>query len=112
MPNIHTSADALQPPSAPGLDAANSLELPPLADDTALLLPQHHFGRNVRRIRQQSGLTQDALARRCARFKKQIPAIEDGAVVPTLSMILVLARALEVPPDLLLVDIICVTATR
>ena len=83
-----------------------------MAEPAANLLPQHQFGQSVRRARLQAGLTQDGLAQRCTRFKKQIPDIEDGAVVPTLSMILVLAHALKITPDLLLVDIVCVVVSR
>lgn len=68
-------------------------------------LPQQQFGQNVRRLRLQSGLTQDVLAQRCSRFKKQIPHIEAGRVVPTLTMIVVLATALGVQPHRLLVGI-------
>lgn len=83
-----------------------------MMEATAPLLPQHQFGQSVRRARLQAGLTQVALAQRCPRFKSQIPQIEDGAVVPTLSMILVLAHALQVTPDLLLVDVACVTVSQ
>lgn len=56
------------------------------------------FGQTVVRLRQQAGLTQSALAERCTKYKNQVASIEAGMVNPTLSMILVLAKALGVTP--------------
>jgi transcriptional regulator with XRE-family HTH domain len=67
--------------------------------------PQQQFGQNVRCLRLQSGLTHDVLAQRCNRFKRQLAQIEEGTVMPTLTMIVVLASALEVAPHELLVGI-------
>lgn len=76
-----------------------------MTERVAPLLPQQQFGHNLRRLRLQSGISQEALALRCKRFKNQIPQIEDGAVVPTLTMIVLLAEALEVQPHHLLIGI-------
>ena len=60
------------------------------------------FSRNVKRLRLEAGISQEHLAQRCSRYRKQIPQIEDGTVNVTLSMILALAEALGVEPALLL----------
>jgi transcriptional regulator with XRE-family HTH domain len=60
------------------------------------------FGQNIRKLRLAAGLTQEALAQRCTKYKKQIPSIEDGSANVKLSMIFVLAQALEVDPSVLL----------
>jgi transcriptional regulator with XRE-family HTH domain len=60
------------------------------------------FSHNVQRLRLLAGLSQDALAERCSKYKKQIPKIEDGTAKVNLSMIYVLAQALNVDPATLL----------
>ena len=60
------------------------------------------FSENVRRLRMEAGLTQEALAARCTKYKKQIAKIEAGSAEVNLSMIYVLAQALNVAPGTLL----------
>jgi transcriptional regulator with XRE-family HTH domain len=60
------------------------------------------FSENVRRLRMEAGLTQEALAGRCTKYKKQIAKIEAGSAEVNLSMIYVLAQALNVAPGTLL----------
>jgi transcriptional regulator with XRE-family HTH domain len=62
------------------------------------------FSQNVERLRLEAGLSQEHLAQRCSRFRKQIPKIQDGTANVTLAMILALADALGVEPALLLQD--------
>jgi transcriptional regulator with XRE-family HTH domain len=68
---------------------------------TSQLLPKQ-FSQNVRRLRLEAGISQEALAERCTKYKKQIPKIEDGTATVNLSMIFVLAQALNVDPGTLL----------
>lgn len=60
------------------------------------------FSHNVKQLRLKAGMTQEALAERCTKYKKQISKIEDGTAHVSLSMIFVLAQALEVDPSALL----------
>jgi transcriptional regulator with XRE-family HTH domain len=60
------------------------------------------FSKNVLRLRQEAGMTQEALAERCAKYKRQIPKIENGTAQVNMSMIYTLAQALEVDPAILL----------
>ncbi|RFO97680.1 XRE family transcriptional regulator [Rhodoferax lacus] len=60
------------------------------------------FSKNVLRLRQEAGMTQEALAKRCTKYKRQIPKIENGTAEVNLSMIFTLAQALEVDPATLL----------
>ena len=60
------------------------------------------FSENVRRIRMEAGISQELLAERCTKYKRQIPHIENGTAKVNLSMIVVLAEALEVDPGTLL----------
>lgn len=69
------------------------------APDMSQLLRQ-----NVRRLRLKAGLTQQALAQHCSKYKKQIAQIEDGTAEVNLSMIFVVAQALGVDPSVLLQD--------
>ena len=63
------------------------------------------FGMAVRQLRLAKGITQDALAARCGRYKKQIPEIENGGVEVTLDMVIVLSNALDVAPGVLLKEV-------
>jgi putative transcriptional regulator len=53
------------------------------------------FGRRLRELRLERNLTQDALAQIVATSKPFISDMERGVKVPSLTMILRLARALE-----------------
>lgn len=68
---------------------------------TSKLMPKL-FSQNVRRLRLEAGISQEALAERCVKYKKQIPKIEKGTANVNLSMIFVLAQALDVDPGALL----------
>lgn len=75
------------------------------ASHTATLAPNRIpqlFSQNVRQLRLDAGMTQEALAERCSRYKKQISKIEDGTAKVNLSMIYALAQALNVDPSTLL----------
>lgn len=61
-----------------------------------------HFSQNVRRLRLDAQLSQAVLAERCTKYKKQIAQIENGSARVTLSMVYVLASALQVDPGQLL----------
>jgi transcriptional regulator with XRE-family HTH domain len=60
------------------------------------------FGRNVRRIREAKGWTQEDLAEASTLHRTYISGIERGARNPTLTVILLLASALKVPASELL----------
>jgi len=62
------------------------------------------FGRNVKRLRLQAGLSHEALAQRTTRFGKLLDTIEDGSAHVTLDMVIALALALDVEPSALLME--------
>lgn len=57
------------------------------------------FGRTVRRLRIALKLSQEGLAERAEVHRTYIGGIERGERNPTLTMIVRLAEALEVPPE-------------
>lgn len=60
------------------------------------------FGTNLRRARQATGLSQEALADAADLHRNTIPALENDQAEPRLGTILKLARALGVEPSGLL----------
>jgi transcriptional regulator with XRE-family HTH domain len=60
------------------------------------------FGRTVRRLRHELGLSQEGLADRAKIHRTYIGGIERGERNPTLTMIVRLAEVLEVSPARLL----------
>jgi transcriptional regulator with XRE-family HTH domain len=60
------------------------------------------FGENVRRLLLEAGWTHEALAKRCTKYKNRISRLEDGSTQVNLSMIFVLAQALNVDPATLI----------
>lgn len=61
-------------------------------------------GRNVRRIREQLGLSQEQLAFETELHRTYISGVERGVRNPTVLVIDRLAKALAVPPHLLLMS--------
>ena len=57
---------------------------------------QAAFGRAIREIRTQRGISQEALAHACGLDRTYLSSVERGARNPTLSSILRIAAALEV----------------
>ena len=67
------------------------------ADHAAVPLSHcQHFGRRIKEIRAESGITQDELAERVGVFRTYMSRIETGAANPTLTVIHALADALSV----------------
>lgn len=64
--------------------------------------PKEIFGQNVRRVRQQVGLSQEELAFRAKLHRTYISSIERGVRNVSLENIFAIAEALEVPPGELL----------
>ena len=62
------------------------------------------FGETLRRMRKERGLSQEALAERAGLAADYLGFIERGENVPTLSVLLKLARALDVGAAELLSD--------
>ena len=60
-------------------------------------------GRNVRRLREEKGLTQEALAHSADLTTRYVGGIERGRENPTVAVLGQLAAALGVPPFSLLV---------
>jgi transcriptional regulator with XRE-family HTH domain len=56
------------------------------------------FGQNLRRLRVERALTQEAVAESAAVSPRYVALIEAGARNPTLTVIMSLASALGVPP--------------
>jgi transcriptional regulator with XRE-family HTH domain len=64
--------------------------------------PAVRFGINLRWARQRAGLSQEALANEAAVDRAAVSVFERGRRNPNLRTVLRLARALEVPPGVLL----------
>ncbi|WP_069384155.1 helix-turn-helix domain-containing protein [Halomonas caseinilytica] len=60
------------------------------------------FAKNIRRLRQEAGLSQEELANRAGLHRTYISSIECGQRNVSLDNIFALARALDVPASLLL----------
>lgn len=60
--------------------------------------PPAKFARNVARLREERGLTQEQLGWACGIAQTTIARIELGERQPTLRTIFKLARGLDVPP--------------
>lgn len=60
--------------------------------------PPAKFARNVARLREERGMTQEALGWACGIAQTTIARIESGERKPTLTTIFKLARGLDVPP--------------
>ena len=58
---------------------------------------QIKFGKRVRQLRLDAGMTQEDLAHRCGLFRTYMSRIETGRANPTLTMIDALAGSLRVP---------------
>jgi len=56
------------------------------------------FGANLKKIRTEKNLTQNELAERAKVGRSQIIRIEQGQINTTISSVIVLALALEIPP--------------
>ncbi|MGD0712799.1 MAG: helix-turn-helix transcriptional regulator [Gaiellaceae bacterium] len=67
--------------------------------------PVEQFAENVRRIRAQRGLSQEALGDASGLHRTEISLLERGAREPRLTTIVRLARALKVKPARLLEDV-------
>ena len=64
------------------------------------------ISKNIKRLRQQAGLTQEQLAALVECTPQHISAIERGAKTPTLETFVAIAAALRVPADVLLQDVL------
>jgi transcriptional regulator with XRE-family HTH domain len=64
--------------------------------------PRKIFGKNIRMLRQQKGLSQEALADECGLHRTYIGGVERGERNVSLLNIVALAKALDVTPDNLL----------
>jgi transcriptional regulator with XRE-family HTH domain len=64
--------------------------------------PATHFGVNLRWARERVGISQEALANEAAVDRAAISVFERGRRDPNLRTVLRLARALDVPPGILL----------
>lgn len=60
------------------------------------------FGQRIRNLREHRGFSQEAFAAHSGIHRTYMGGIERGERNPTLTMIYRLARALEVPPSVLL----------
>jgi transcriptional regulator with XRE-family HTH domain len=67
-------------------------------------LPLHvAFGRVVRELREEQGLSQEELGNRTGLHRNHVGQVERGELAPTLTSVEVLADALGVPPSELIV---------
>lgn len=62
------------------------------------------FGQRIRAIRNRRGISQESLALKCGLDRTYISGIERGTRNPSLTNILKIATALDVPPSELFVD--------
>lgn len=63
---------------------------------------QKIFGRHIKKLREEKGLSQDEVAARCRVTKGSLSVIENGNRNFSFSTLLALAKALEVEPKTLL----------
>ncbi len=63
---------------------------------------QQIFGKHLKRLREEKGLSQDNVAARCRVTKGSLSVIENGNRNFSFSTLLALAKALEVEPKILL----------
>ena len=61
-------------------------------------------GRNVRRLRQERRLTQEAFAERSGFAQTYVSQLENGRLNPTIVTLFELAQALGVKPHILIMD--------
>jgi DNA-binding XRE family transcriptional regulator len=61
---------------------------------------------NVRHFRTNRNLSQETLATKCGIFRTYLSRIETGKCNPSLSVLVALAGALEVPPYILLTSMV------
>lgn len=54
---------------------------------------------NLKAVRQEAGLTQGELAERAGVSRKTVNTIENGVFTPSVTVALLMARALDVPLD-------------
>jgi len=62
------------------------------------------FGRNVRRIRESKGWSQDMLSEKSGLHRTYISGIERGARNPTIEVVFKIAKALEIKTSSLFSD--------
>lgn len=60
------------------------------------------FGKNLKKVREETGFTQERLAYESELSLSQIARIETGKTNPTLCTIVVIAKTLNIEPSLLL----------
>jgi DNA-binding XRE family transcriptional regulator len=65
------------------------------------------LGRQVKRLRRENGLTQEALADRCDIYRTYLSRIEGGTANPSLSVLVGIARFLRVEIQVLFVEQQC-----
>ena len=58
---------------------------------------QKKLGKQIAKLRQAAGMTQDDLAERCGKEKQNISRIETGRTNPTAYSLVEIAASLEVP---------------
>jgi len=63
---------------------------------------QRIFGKHIKRLREEKGLSQDDIAAKCRVTKGSLSVIENGKRNFSFSTLLALAKALEVDPKILL----------
>lgn len=62
------------------------------------MTPEQAFGQVVRELRQQRGLSQEALSFACGRHRTYVSLIERGKNSPSLKTLWLIAGALQVSP--------------
>ena len=65
-------------------------------EDVGVTRPNHSFGQTIARLRRYAGLTQEELAHRARIHPTYVSQIERGLKSPTVTVILRLAKALDV----------------
>jgi len=70
------------------------------------------FGRTLKRLREKRGLTQEGLAHEAGITTSYANQVENGRKVPSLTVVLKLALALNILPTELLIDFTMVAMKR
>ena len=59
------------------------------------------FGKVIRQLRKEAGLTQRALARMASATPTYISRLENGAAEPSIALLRRFAKAMQVPPEII-----------
>ena len=81
-------------------------------DDVAIMIDYSKIGARIKEYRNRKGLSQEALAVKVSVDYRHIASIENGRKYPSLELVILIANALEVSADDILIDVIDCAASK